>query len=122
VRADLAKAHLLDPRYLFTFTWSSSGISGYGFSLLPKSGITGTFVAMSVFRPAMLPVLSADRGHHRAADLCRRSRLARQYLRRHPPGIGWLEQRAAKSGGRRAGSTARGEIRAPGFLRDFLRE
>ena len=55
VRKELAKAHKLDPRYSFTLTWSSSGMSGYGFSLHPKSGITGTFVAMSVFQPADLP-------------------------------------------------------------------
>jgi len=63
VRSELAKTHKLDPRYSFTLTWSSSGMSGYGFSLLPKSGITGTFVAMSVFRPAMLTSLSAAKGH-----------------------------------------------------------
>ena len=63
VRTELAKAHKLDPRYSFSLTWSSSGMSGYGFSLLPKSGITGTFVAMSVFQPAMLPPLSAAKGH-----------------------------------------------------------
>lgn len=63
VRAEVAKAHKLDPRYSFTLTWSSSGTSGYEFSLLPKSGITGTFVAMSVFKPALLPPLSAAKGH-----------------------------------------------------------
>jgi predicted esterase len=63
VRAEVAKAHPLDPRYSFTLTWSSSGMSGYGFSVLPKSGITGTFVAMSIFQPALFPRLSAARGH-----------------------------------------------------------
>ncbi|MCP5539227.1 MAG: hypothetical protein H7A52_03685 [Akkermansiaceae bacterium] len=63
VRAELAKAHKLDPRYAFTLTWSSSGMSGYGLSLHPKSGVTGTFVAMSIFRPADLPRLSAAKGH-----------------------------------------------------------
>jgi len=62
VRSELAKAHKLDPRYSFTLTWSSSGTSGYEFSLLPKSGITGTFVAMSIFQPAALPPLSAAKG------------------------------------------------------------
>jgi predicted esterase len=63
VRAELAKAHPLDPRYSFTLTWSSSGMSGYEFSLLPKSGVTGTFVAMSIFKPAQLPALSRAKGH-----------------------------------------------------------
>lgn len=63
VRAEVAKAHKLDPRYCFTLTWSSSGMSGYALSLLPESGITGTFVAMSVFHPTMLPPLTAAKGH-----------------------------------------------------------
>jgi predicted esterase len=63
VRSELAKTHKLDPRYSFSLTWSSSGMSGYEFSLLPKSGITGTFVAMSVFHPGELRPLSAAKGH-----------------------------------------------------------
>jgi hypothetical protein len=63
VRAELAKAHKLDPRYSFTLTWSSSGPSGYHFSLMPKSGVTGSFVAMSVFKPGQLPSLQSAKGH-----------------------------------------------------------
>lgn len=63
VRAELAKAHRLDPRYTFTLTWSSSGMNGYTFPLLPKTGVTGTFVAMSVFKPAQLPALDRAKGH-----------------------------------------------------------
>ena len=63
VRAEVAKAHKLDPRYSFTLTWSSSGTSGYELSLLPRSGVTGTFVAMSVFKPELLPRLTAARNH-----------------------------------------------------------
>jgi predicted esterase len=63
VRADVAKTHKLDPRYSFSLTWSSSGMSGYQLSLLPKSGITGTFVAMSVFNPTLLPPLTAAKNH-----------------------------------------------------------
>lgn len=63
VRAEVEKAHKLDPRYSFTLTWSSSGMSGYALSLLPRSGITGTFVAMSVFHSGALPPLNAAKGH-----------------------------------------------------------
>jgi predicted esterase len=63
VRAELATKHKLDPRYSFTLTWSSSGPNGYALSLEPKSGITGTFVAMSVFKPAILSRLSGAKGH-----------------------------------------------------------
>ena len=62
VRDEVTKANKLDPRFSFTLTWSSSGLNGYGLSLHPKAGITGTFVAMSVFQPAMLPALSAAKG------------------------------------------------------------
>jgi predicted esterase len=62
VRKEVEKAHRLDPRYSFTLTWSSSGLSGYEFSLLPKAGITGSFVAMSVFKPALLPALTKAKG------------------------------------------------------------
>lgn len=63
VRAEVEKAHKLDPRYSFILTWSSSGMSGYALSLLPRSGITGTFVAMSVFHPGALPPLATAKGH-----------------------------------------------------------
>lgn len=63
VRAEVEKAYKLDPRYSFTLTWSSSGMSGYALSVLPKSGITGTFVAMSVFHPGALPPLATAKGH-----------------------------------------------------------
>lgn len=62
VRSEIAKTQKLDPRYSFTLTWSSSGMSGYEFSLNPKFGITGSFVAMSVFHPANLPSLSKAKG------------------------------------------------------------
>lgn len=63
VRAEVEKAHKLDSHHCFTLTWSSSGMSGYALSVLPKSGITGTFVAMSVFHPGALPPLAAAKGH-----------------------------------------------------------
>lgn len=63
VRAEVEKAHKLDTRHCFTLTWSSSGMSGYTLSLLPKAGVTGTFVAMSVFHPGALPSLAAAKGH-----------------------------------------------------------
>jgi predicted esterase len=127
VRADLAKAHRLDPRYSFTLTWSSSGMSGYGFSLLRKSGITGTFVAMSVFQRDKLPSLSAAKGHpyylyHSPSDFIpiAQAEAARDALRKAGAtvefqtyqgghgwhgdpfadirqGLSWLEQQAAKA-------------------------
>jgi predicted esterase len=63
VRDEVAKAHKIDPAYCFTITWSSSGINGYALPLLPKTGITGSFVAMSVFKPDTLGRLNAAKGH-----------------------------------------------------------
>jgi predicted esterase len=58
----VGKAHKTDPRHVFTLTWSSSGTNGYLLPLLPKAGVTGSFVAMSVFKPAQLPALEAAKG------------------------------------------------------------
>jgi predicted esterase/thiol-disulfide isomerase/thioredoxin len=63
VRSEVEAAHKIDPLHCFTLTWSSSGMSGDALSLLPNSGINGTFVAMSVFRPDALPPLNSAKGH-----------------------------------------------------------
>lgn len=62
VRDEVAKAHKLDPKFVFTLTWSSSGPAGYTLSLIPEARITGSFVAMSVFKPTTLPALGAAKG------------------------------------------------------------
>jgi predicted esterase len=61
-RADVEKSQPVDPRYVFTLTWSSSGTNGYLLSLTPKAGVTGSFIAMSVFHPQLLPSLQAAKG------------------------------------------------------------
>jgi predicted esterase len=59
---DVGERHKLDPQRIFTLTWSSSGPAAYAISLTnPK--VTGSFVAMSVFRPALLPALEKAKGH-----------------------------------------------------------
>lgn len=62
VLADMSKGRKLDPKYLFTLAWSSSGTLAYTLALGEKSPVTGTFVAMSVFRPEWLPNLKAAKG------------------------------------------------------------
>lgn len=57
VVADLREKLELDELFLFTFTWSSSGTLAYTLALEPEHGVTGSFVAMSVFRPEWLPSL-----------------------------------------------------------------
>jgi len=60
---DVAGRHKIDPRFIFTFSWSSSGPAAYAISLQEKKAVTGSFVAMSVFKPDTLPPLKAAKGH-----------------------------------------------------------
>lgn len=63
VIADVAKKHKLDRERIFTLSWSSSGPAAYAASLREKGGVTGSFVAMSVFNPKYLPPLEGAKGH-----------------------------------------------------------
>ena len=63
VVADVAGRHKIDRRKIYTLSWSSGGPAAYAVSLAPKSSITGSFIAMSVFRPDWLPALGAAKGH-----------------------------------------------------------
>jgi len=59
---DVAGRHKIDPERVFTLTWSSSGPAAYAISLTnPK--VTGSFIAMSVFKPDLLPPLEKGKGH-----------------------------------------------------------
>lgn len=62
VIAEVKKRHKIDPSRVFTLSWSSSGPAAYAASLTPECGVTGSFVAMSVFKPDQLPPLSAAKG------------------------------------------------------------
>lgn len=62
VLADVGKSRKLDPKYLLTLAWSSSGTLAYALGLQEKTPVTGTFVAMSVFKPENLPSLKEARG------------------------------------------------------------
>lgn len=59
---DAAGRHKLDPQRVFTLTWSSSGPAAYAISLTSKQ-VTGSFIAMSVFKPDLLPPLEKAKGH-----------------------------------------------------------
>src|SRR5262249_6074501 len=60
---DVAKKHKLDRTKVFTLSWSSSGPAAYATSLQEKRGVTGSFIAMSVFNPKFLPPLKGANGH-----------------------------------------------------------
>jgi predicted esterase len=59
---DVGGRHKLDPQRVFTLTWSSSGPAAYAISLSSKA-VTGSFIAMSVFKPDLLPPLEKAKGH-----------------------------------------------------------
>ena len=59
---DVADKHKIDPERVFTLTWSSSGPAAYAVSL-SSDKITGSSVAMSVFKPELLPQLEKAKGH-----------------------------------------------------------
>ncbi|HVS18672.1 MAG TPA: hypothetical protein VMT18_08745 [Planctomycetota bacterium] len=62
VLEDVAQRCKLDERYLFTLAWSSSGPLAYTLALDQDTPVTGTFVAMSVFKPDLLPSLKPAKG------------------------------------------------------------
>jgi predicted esterase len=59
---DVGGKYKVDPERVFTLTWSSSGPAAYAASLRSKR-ITGSFIAMSVFKPNFLPALEKAKGH-----------------------------------------------------------
>ena len=59
---EIEKQHRLDTRRLFTLSWSSGGPVGYAASFYKETRITGSFIAMSVFRPP-IEDLKLARGH-----------------------------------------------------------
>lgn len=80
---DIRREHPLDPRRIFTLSWSSSGPAAYAASLTPKTPVTGSFVAMSVFNPQFLPPLVGGKGqayylYHSPEDAVCPVRMARQ--------------------------------------------
>jgi predicted esterase len=60
---DVAMKHKLDRTKVFSLSWSSSGPAAYAISLASKHSIRGSFIAMSVFRPQLLPSLNEAKGH-----------------------------------------------------------
>lgn len=59
---DVGERYELNPRYLFTLSWSSSGTLAYTLALDKESRVTGSFVAMSVYKPDLLPSLKPAKG------------------------------------------------------------
>ena len=60
---DVATKHKVDRTRVFSLSWSSSGPAAYAASLQEKHVVTGSFIAMSVFKPELLPPLKYAKGH-----------------------------------------------------------
>jgi len=63
VITDITRSNKVDPRFIFTLGWSSGGPPVYATSLRPGTRVTGSFVAMSVFKPERYTSLKNARGH-----------------------------------------------------------
>jgi predicted esterase len=59
----VSKTHKIDRKRVHTLSWSSGGPAAYAASLEKSSPVRGSFVAMSVFKPDLLPSLTRARGH-----------------------------------------------------------
>jgi predicted esterase len=53
----------INKQRIFTLAWSSGGPAAYAISLHQNTPVTGSFVAMSVFKPDQLPPLESAKGH-----------------------------------------------------------
>jgi predicted esterase len=62
VLAEVSKTHEVDPRRVYTLSWSSGGPAAYAVALAnPK--VKGSLIAMSVYRAKELPELKKAKGH-----------------------------------------------------------
>jgi predicted esterase len=60
---DVGKRHKIDSRCVFLLGWSAGGRACYAASLEKDRVATGSFIAMSVFKPQQLPDLGRAKGH-----------------------------------------------------------
>jgi predicted esterase len=60
--ADLKTRTRINDRQVFTLSWSSGGPAAYAASLRRDTPVTGSFVAMSVFKANQLPALRNAKG------------------------------------------------------------
>jgi predicted esterase len=77
VIADAAKQQKIDPKKVYTLSWSSSGPAAYAIALREKTPVRGSFIAMSVYNKDLLPPIAAAKGrpfyllHSPDDDVCK---------------------------------------------------
>jgi predicted esterase len=62
VLEDVGKKRRVDSKYVYTLSWSSGGPAAYSIALSPNTQVTGSLVAMSVFKKSDLPTLKNGAG------------------------------------------------------------
>jgi len=60
---DIKAKYKVNERNIFTLSWSSGGPAAYAISLQKEKSVTGSYIAMSVFKPDTLPTLEQAEGH-----------------------------------------------------------
>ncbi len=137
VIADVKKRHPIDARYVFALGWSSGGPPVYSAALQKDTALRGAFIAMSVYKPELLPDRANARGRafyilHSPDDFIpiRMAEQAEEELGRHgarakletyegghgwrgdvygtiQAGIRWLEQQMQKPALQKAGQATK---------------
>ena len=65
---DVKKRAKIDSRNIVTLTWSSSGPAAYAIALQLETPVTGSYIAMSVFRPEWYPTIASAKGRRFVID------------------------------------------------------
>ncbi|MHC4657922.1 MAG: alpha/beta hydrolase [Planctomycetota bacterium] len=60
---DMRAKYKLDEQRIFTLSWDSGGPAGYAVSLQKEKSVTGSYIAMSKFKPEELEPLEQAAGH-----------------------------------------------------------
>lgn len=59
---DVGRRHPIDKRFVFTLAWSSGGPAAYAIALQDATAVTGSYIAMSVYRPDWHPPVHQAKG------------------------------------------------------------
>ncbi len=106
VVADIEEHRAVDPNYIFTLAWSSGGPAAYAYSVHKETRATGSFIAMSVFKPGQMESLKNAEGqgyfllhspedfipmdHPEQAEKALTKKKAKVKLVTYPGGHGWI--------------------------------
>jgi predicted esterase len=72
---DVARLHPVDAKRVYSLSWSSSGPAAYALALAEKTPVRGSYVAMSVYKPDLLPPIAKAKGHRFFIDHSKEDRV-----------------------------------------------